>query len=450
MSDLCPFNFRYGSEEMRAVFSRASMIKRYVLVEAAVMKGLEAAGFAPKGCWREVLRCGAELRPEDLDAVEARLGHEIASLAVLLGEKCGECGKYVHLGLTSNDVIDTGWALAFREGLKILLSRLESLITTLTELSTRYSSTVMVGRTHGKHALPITFGFKLANYVYEFSRSYERLCEAYVRVVRSNLSGAVGTMAAWGDEGFKVREIASSELNLPPHAITTQVSPRDGFAELITDLAILASQLDRLALEIRELSRDEIGEVSISTDSVGSSTMPHKRNPSIAERISGLAKVARSLTVAGLENIPLMHERDLTNSSSERVVLPHAFLTLDEALLSAERMMKNLVINEEAMQRNLSLSGGALMSECVMIKLVVKAGMPRHEAHEALRKLLSEALLERKDFLAVVKERFGELLGEELEECVKPETYLGESKRLILEAIRYWESVKGRLQGCWK
>ncbi|MCD6324611.1 MAG: adenylosuccinate lyase [Desulfurococcales archaeon] len=450
MVDVCPFNYRYGSENMREVFSRDSMLRRYVQVEAAAMRGLEAAGLAPKGCWEEVLRCGSELRPEDVDEVEARLGHEMASLATLLGERCGECGKYVHLGLTSNDVIDTAWALAFRDALRIILKRLEGVIEFLASLAVKHSRTVMVGRTHGVHAIPLTFGFKLANYVYELSRSYERLCEACGRVVKCNISGAVGTMAAWGGKGLTVRDVAAEALRLEPHPITTQIAPRDGFAELLADLAILASQLDRLALEVRELSRDEVGEAFIASGEVGSSTMPHKRNPTLAERVSGLAKVARSFIIAGLENIPLMHERDLTNSSSERVVIPHAFLTVDQALIDAEAILKHLVVDEEAMRRNLSITKGAVMSECVMVKLVLKAGMPRHEAHAALRKLRDECIARGEDFLEAVRKAYGDLLGEELGECLNPENYLGSAESLIHAALKHWEGVKGRCEGCWR
>ena len=358
MSNVCVFEWRYGSEEMRKLFRVESIVKRYIDVELAIMKGLEEAGLAPKGCSEKIRECVYSISPSEIYSREAILGHDIAALTYIAGERCGECGKYFHLGATSYDIVDTAWALIIRDALAIVKKRLWRVIEKLIELSIKYRDTLMAGRTHGQHALPITLGFKFANYVYEFSRSLERLCELEKRVVRSKISGAVGTMAAWGSKGIVVESVASKELGLEPHAISTQVAPRDGFAELVSALAILASQLDRFALEVRELSRTEIGEVYESLKRVGSSTMPQKRNPVTAERISGLAKVVRAYVVTALENIPLMHERDLTNSSSERFLIPHVFLAIDQMLLDMEKLLNILHIDEEAMRRNLEKTRG--------------------------------------------------------------------------------------------
>ncbi|MCI4435195.1 MAG: adenylosuccinate lyase, partial [Ignisphaera sp.] len=357
----------------------------------------------------------------------------------------GECGGYVHLGATSYDIVDTAWALAIRDAMGIVLKRLRGVIERLAEMAQRYADTLMVGRTHGQHALPITLGFKFANYVYEFARSYERLCECIKRVVRGKISGAVGTMAAWGDKGLVVERHALEFLGLEPHAISTQVAPRDGFAELVADLAILASQLDRFALEVRELSRTEIGEMFEGVKRVGSSTMPHKRNPVTAERISGLAKIMRSLVTAALENIPLMHERDLTNSSSERILIPHAFLVIDQMLIDMEKLLQVLQVDEEAMRRNLELTRGSIMAEAVMIKMVEK-GVPRHVAHRKLQELTAsmnpgETFLER---LLRDEEISKMFTREELEQVLDYRRYLGQYKELIGRAIEYARSVLGR------
>jgi len=427
---------------MRRLFLAESIVKRYIDVEVAVMRGLEEAGIAPRGCAEAMRRCVEGVRPEEVYEREAVTGHDIASLAYIIGERCGECGKFAHLGATSYDIVDTAWALIIRDALRIVKERLWRVVEMLIEYAERYRDVVMVGRTHGQHAVPITLGFKFANYIYELSRSLERLCEAEKRIVRSKVSGAVGTMAAWGGRGLVVESVASKMLGLEPHTISTQVAPRDSFAELVTDLAILASQLDRFALEVRELSRTEIGEICEAGKRIGSSTMPQKRNPVTAERISGLAKVVRAFTITALENIPLMHERDLTNSSSERILIPHTLLAIDQMLLDMEKLLKTLYIDEEAIERNLKLSKGTIMAEAVMIKLVEK-GMPRHEAH----KLLSELALTvgNEDFYAVlirneIVRKY--LTPEEIAKILDPRSYLGNYKELIDRAVSYAKNVR--------
>jgi len=431
---------------MKKILERCNILRKFVEVEAALMKALETVGIAPRECYEKVLDTVSEIRPEDIDELEKIIGHDIASLAILIAKHCGECGKYVHLGATSYDIVDTAWALIVRDALGIIKSKLRKIIEKTIELTIKHQDTLIVGRTHGQHALPITFGFKLANYIYELSRSYERLCELEKRVLRCKMSGAVGTMAAWGDKGLRVESMVSQVLQLEPHAIATQVAPRDGFAELISALAILASQMDRLALEIRELSRPEIAELDVTYTKVGSSTMPHKKNPVIAERISGLAKIARALVTVALENIPLMHERDLTNSSSERFLIPHALLVIDQILIDAYNMLENLKINEEAMKKNLELSKGTIASECLMVKLVLKANIPRHEAHMLLVDLSNKALNEKRSFKEIVFESniAALLTKKDIEECFDLSSYLGSYKQLIYRAINYAKKVMKR------
>ncbi len=447
MRSVCPLDYRYGSEEMRSLLSRDSIIKKMAEVEAAAMKGLAAAGLAPPECADVLSRCSRLVTPEDVDRLEREIKHETAALAKALALKCGECGSYVHLGLTSSDVIDTAWALIIREALRIIKSRLRSVIELLLRMSADFRDVVMVGRTHGRHALPITFGFKLANYAYELVRSYERLCGVEERVVRGKLSGAVGTMAAWGGAGFKVESETLSTLSLEPHPISTQVAPRDGYAELASALAILASQLDRLALEVRELVRDEIGELEIKAGFSGSSTMPHKVNPVLAERVSGIARLCRGLAVSALENVVLMHERDLSNSSCERVLIPHILLLTDQALIDTLTYLKGVRVRADAMARNLLRSGGWELSECVMIKLVLKTGMPRHKAHEVLEKLARTAGSKGVGLReALESSGVADLLSsEDLDECLDPRKYLGMYSELIDRAATY---VRERLGRC--
>ena len=443
---VCPFEWRYGSGEMRAIFSREHVLEKMIEVEVAIMKGLEAVELAPKDCWKKVLSIVKAVSPEEVDELEKKLGHEVAALVYVVSSKLGEpCGKYVHLGATSYDVVDTAWALILREALTVVKKKLKTLIELMIELSMKYRDVLMVGRTHGKHALPITFGFKLANYVYEFSRSYERIEEVEDRVVRGKIAGAVGTMAGWFGKGLIVEEVALSYLGLKPHAISTQVAPRDGFAELTSALAILGSQLDRFALEVRKLMRDEIAEVFFPSGEVGSSAMPHKRNPSIAERVCGLARLLRGLLIAALEDIPLMHERDLTNSSVERVLIPHTFLIIDQMLEDTIAILSKLEVDEESMRRNLELTKGNIMSECLTSKLVIHAGIPRVEAHEILRKLTKESYEKGLSLKEVfIKSNVGKALPtEEINECFDYTKYLGNYKELIERSVNYGKKALG-------
>ena len=440
---ICVLDWRYGSKELRELFYPDNIIQRYIVVEKALIKGLAEAGLIPKRCVEQIEECVKNVKASEVYELEKKMGHDIAALAYILGERCGECGKYVHLGATSYDIVDTAWALIFRDALKLVKAKLKSIINKLLELSYKYMDLVMVGRTHGQHALPITLGFKLANYVYELTRSYERICDLERRVILGKMSGAVGTMAAWKGKGLTIELKTLEYLGLNPHKITTQVAPRDGFAELVSVLAILGSQLDRLALEVRELSRPEIGELYEAVERVGSSTMPHKRNPVTAERISGLAKILRSLVVTALENIVLMHERDLTNSSSERIMLPHVFLVIDQMLEDTIFLLDHLGVDDNAIKRNLELSRGLILTEAVMVKLVEK-GVHRHIAHKKLVELSRKAVTEGKTLKQVLLEdefilRY--LSREEIEELMDPAKYLGSYKALIERTRSYVEET---------
>ncbi|MEM1829012.1 MAG: adenylosuccinate lyase [Desulfurococcaceae archaeon] len=439
---VCVFEWRYGSPEMRQIFTLPNMVNIYIKVERALMKGLVEAGIAPPHCVEEFDRCSANIGPWEIYEKEKTLGHDIAAMTYILGDRCGECGKYVHLGATSYDVVDTAWALLIKDALGIVKRKLGAIIERLMNMSNTYIDAVEPGRTHGQHAVPITFGFKFANYVYELTRSYERLVEIEKRIVRAKMSGAVGSMAAWGDKGLLIERAVSHELGIEPHIISTQIAPRDGFAELIAVLAILASQLDRFALEIRELSRPEINELYESSPRIGSSTMPHKRNPVISERISGLAKVMRGLVVTALENIPLMHERDLTNSSSERILIPHAFLTIDQMLNDMARLLDILYVNTEAGRRNIEITKGLIYSELLMVKLVEK-GWPRHKAHSKIMDI-SRSIGEGETLVDAVM-RDPELSNyfsrDELIKLLRPENYLGCIKDLVKRTLEYAKNV---------
>lgn len=442
---ICVFDWRYGSKEMREVFKRENILKRMATVEVALLYALSKLGFVKEEDVVIVKKSIEKIDINRVDELEKKLGHDVMALVVYLAEVSGDSGKFIHFGATSYDIVDTANALMFRDAIDIVEKKLRKIILILIEYAQQYRDLVMVGRTHGQHALPITLGFKFANYVYELSRSLDRINDTKKRLLKIKFSGAVGTMAGWGEKGQEIERYVSEYLGLPAHEISTQVAPRDGFAEIISDLTILGSQMDRLALEIRELMRPEILELAEGTAEtrVGSSTMPHKENPVTAEKISGLAKVLRGFIISELENIPLWHERDLTNSSSERIVISHSFLVIDEILDSMISLLENLKVYPENMKRNLELTKGLIMAESLMINLTL-AGIPRHKAHELSMKLSREAERENKSLLEVAlnNEEVVKILGrEKIIKVLNPYEYLGQYRELINRAIDYANKV---------
>ena len=444
---VCALEWRYGSDEMRKLLSRDNIVKVMVEVEKALLYGLAKAGIVPKEVINKLDPNCFKVDPEEVYMLEAKIGHEVAALAMILSKRCGEAGKYIHLGATSNDIIDTAWAIILRSVFNILKVKMKRLIEILTSYAVKYKDVIMIGRTHGQHALPITLGFKFANYAYELTRSLERLMECEKRVVRGKISGAVGTMAAWGDKGFQVERYTLEILNLKPHVISTQVAPRDGIAEFTLTLSIIASQLDRLALEVRELMRTEIGELTEATKPIGSSTMPHKSNPVTSEKVSGLARLVRGLTVSALENIVLWHERDLTNSSCERLLLPHIILIVDEMLESTIKVMEGLRVFKDRMMENLRITKGINMSEAIVVKLVEK-GMSRLEAYNLVKEVITRSVKEGLEFKNALlsDERIRKFLtAKEIEECLNPKNYLGSTSMLIDRTVEYVKEVTSRV-----
>ncbi len=374
---VCPFEWRYGTDEMRGVFSVGSLVESYLAVERALVCALEELGIADKGCCDAVQK--AKVEPEDMYALERELGHDILSLVMLLERKSG-C-RYVHFGATSYDVVDTAWALLVRRATEIVRERARELGGVLAEYARKYADLPMVGRTHGQWAEPITLGFKFANYYYELATAMGHLCYA-VGQIKAKLGGAVGTMASWGDLGPELRRRVAELLGLEYHPISTQVAPRGPMALLAAAIAIVAGVLERLAVEIRELSRPEIGELRELGG--GSSAMPHKANPTLSERVTSLARLARALVGPPMENIALWHERDLTNSANERVWIPHIFLILDEMMVSMIRVLRGLRIDVERIERNYREALPYMASEQYMNSLI-RSGMSREAAYKASR-----------------------------------------------------------------
>lgn len=439
-----PIDYRYGSEEMRRIWEEETKLQKLLDVEAALAKAHAKVGNIPLESAQVISEKANTkyVKLERVKEIEAEIHHDIMAVVKALSEVCGEHGKYVHLGATSNDIIDTATALQIRGALNIVLKDLREIRTILKELAKEHKYTVCIGRTHGQHAVPTTYGMKFAIWLDEIQRHIDRLEQAKERILVGQMSGAVGTMASFGDKGLEIQRLVMEELKLKPARISNQIIQRDVYAELISILALIASTLDKMGLEIRNLQRTEILEISepFGKKQVGSSTMPHKRNPIRTEKICGLARIIYSNVLPALLNNPLWHERDLTNSSAERVLLPETFMLLDEMLKNMKKVLSGLEFFPENIKRNLYLTNNLIMAEPLMLKLTEK-GMGRQEAHELVRQLAMKAFYEKRDLLDVIKEsrEAMQYLSKEDVENLKPENYIGLAPQIVDNVIAYIE-----------
>jgi adenylosuccinate lyase len=423
---------RYGTSEMLKIFEEQARVQRLLDVEASLALAHAEVGNIPRKDAEKIAAMASTryVKVERVKAIEKEIKHDIAALVRALAEVCGSSGAYVHLGATSYDIVDTANALQLKAAAEIIEKKLATLKSTLQQQAAKYKATVMIGRTHGQHALPITLGFKFAVWGYEVSRHIERLNNCCCRVVAGKASGAVGTQASLGEHAARIQELVMKRLGISAAEISTQIVQRDRYAEFVCLLAMIASSLENFATEIRELQRPEIGELSESFErdhQVGSSTMPHKRNPETCERVCGLARIVRSLTIPALENIVTWHERDLTQSSAERFILPESCILTDYLLFLMGNIVANLRVDEQRMLRNLDLTQGRAMSEAVMMALVAK-GVNRQEAHELLRQLTIKSEVEKRHFCEILLEDklvSGKLSEKEIDEALDPKNYLG-------------------------
>jgi len=430
-----PIDNRYGSVEMRKIFDEEERLNKMLLVEGAIAKAHSQLGHIPKESGEEIYKKANTnyVSLERMKEIENEINHDIMALVLSLSEQCGEHGKYVHLGATSNDINDSATALQFVEAFKIIFSDLLKLEIILMDLSKKYRDTVCVGRTHGQHAIPTTYGMKFAIYLDEIRRSIDRLEFSYSNVC-GKISGAVGTMASYKD-GPEMQKKVGEILGIKMAKISNQVVSRDIYADVMFPLASLASTLDKIALEIRNLQRTEIMEIAegFGKKQVGSSTMPNKKNPVTCEKICGLARVIYSNVFPALMNNPLWHERDLTNSSCERVIHPESFILIDEMLKGMIKVLSTLVFNEANIKKNLGLTGYSNLAEVLMLKLVEK-GMGRQDAHETMR------VVSMKDglFIDNVKQesKITDLLSNsEIDAALNPENYIGYAKQIVDDVI---------------
>ncbi len=373
---------RYTLPEMGNLWTDAYKLKTWLDVEIAVCEAQAELGYIPAAAVEEI-KAKANFDPQRVLEIEAEVRHDVIAFLTNVNEYVGDAGRYIHLGLTSSDVLDTALALQLVASLDLILERLEDLIQTLRYQAQQHRYTVMVGRSHGIHAEPITFGFKLAGWLAEVLRNRDRLVRLRQTIAVGKISGAVGTYA---NIDPRVEAIACQKLGLEPDTASTQVISRDRHAEYVQQLALLGASLERFAVEIRNLQRTDVLEVEeyFSKGQKGSSAMPHKRNPIRSERLTGMARIVRGHAVAALENVALWHERDISHSSVERVVFPDSCILTHFMLQEMTNLVKNLLIYPENMKRNMNVYGGVIFSQKVLLALVEK-GMSREAAYQVVQ-----------------------------------------------------------------
>ncbi len=393
---------RYTNPEMGAVWDEENKFRRQLEVELAVCQARFEAGEIPPVDW-EAIRDKADFKLERINEIEKTVDHETIALLTAVAEFVGPASRHIHVGMTSSDVLDTSFALQLVQAVDLLLKDIDELIDAVRGRAIEHKDTIMMGRTHGIHAEPITFGLKLAIWYEELKRSRERLVRAREAVRVGKISGAVGTYAHIPPETEKR---ALEILGLEPASISNQVIQRDRYAEYASAVAICASSIDKFATEVRHLARTEVGEVlePFRKGQKGSSAMPHKRNPMRSERMSGMARLIRGYLQAALENIPLWHERDISHSSAERVIFPDATILLDYMLRIFKNTVEGMEVFPERMRANMDLSYGVVFSQRVMLALCEK-GMTRENAYKIIQRLGHKALDEKRMFQQLVKEK---------------------------------------------
>ena len=386
---------RYSRQEMAQIWEPMNKFKIWLDIEIYAAQGMEKYKIIPKGVAAKV-RKKSKINIKRIDDIEKKTKHDVIAFLTSIAEKVGPEAKYLHQGMTSSDVLDTCFNLQLRQAGKILIQDIDKLLKTLKNKSKKYKNTITIGRSHGIHAEPITFGLKLATYYAEFKRNKKRLEQAIDEISTCAISGAVGTFAHIGPN---IEKFVAKKLSLKPEPISTQIIPRDRHAYFFNTLALIASSAERLATEVRHLQRTEVLEAEeyFSSGQKGSSAMPHKRNPVLSENITGLARLVRSYSIPGMENIVLWHERDISHSSVERNIGPDATVTLDFLLIRLNNIVTHLVVHTKTMENNLNKFKGLIFSQGVMLKLTQK-GVKREDAYKIVQKNAMKTWDKNEDF----------------------------------------------------
>jgi len=437
-----PLDYRYGRPEAKEIWSREGRHSRQLEVERALVWAHCQLGRVSAEHYDMIADISDPgiVTADRVDEIEAETRHDIMALTKAMAEKAGEAAWCIHLGATSNDIVDSAVALQIRDSIKLQRQCLKTLLATLCDLAERERDTVMLGRTHGQAAVPITFGLKIAVFVDEFRRHLVRLDELESRAITGKFLGAVGTGAAQGENAKELQQLILQHLGLTVPVATTQVVGRDRYIEWVGWMANVAASVEKLLQEVRNLQRSEIAEVGEWFDvekQVGSSTMAHKRNPITAENASGLARIVRAMIIPSYENALLWHERDLANSSSERFTLSHAMILLDDILAKSNRVMGKCVVDADRMLANIESQNGLVMAEKIMLALVDE-GIHRDQAHEILRAASMVAVAENRHLREICGEDesvTSAFTSDELDQLFDPSSHLGVSGEIVDETI---------------
>ena len=391
---------RYSRKEISEIWEPKNKFKIWLKIEILICEALNKLGKVPTKSLK-VIKKKAKFDEKRIDEIEKDVKHDVIAFLTNLSENIGEDSRFIHQGVTSSDILDTTLSIQLKESCLIIKKELKKLLVVLKEKAISYKKTPCIGRSHGIYAEPTTFGLKMLGKYFEFKRSYERLLEAEKNISVCAISGAVGTFA---NIDPYVQNYVAKKLKICSEKVSTQVIPRDRYAFLFSVIAIIASSLENLAIEIRHLQRSELGEVEefFSDKQKGSSAMPHKRNPVLSENITGIARIIRANILPILENISLWHERDISHSSVERVIFPDTLILLDFSLSRMSNVIKNLIINEKKMLSNLNSSKGLYNSQRVLLKLIDK-GLTRENAYRKVQKIAMDSWNQNKDFKELLK-----------------------------------------------
>jgi|TARA_B100001142_G_scaffold328015_1_gene387059 adenylosuccinate lyase len=385
---------------MSSIWEPENKFKIWLKVEILACEALAKKGEIPKSALKDI-QTKSQFNVERIDEIEREVKHDVIAFLTCVAEHVGESARYMHMGMTSSDVLDTALAVQMKQSATLILKELSAFKVILEKQAKKYKFTPTIGRSHGIHAEPLTFGLKIANWYEEVKRNIDRLKRARQTIAYGQISGAVGTFACIDPD---VEEYVCVKLGLKPAPVSSQVIQRDRHAEFFSVLAIIAGTIDKIAIEIRHLQRTEVLEAEefFSKGQKGSSAMPHKRNPIISEQMSGLARIVRANAFAAMENIPLWHERDISHSSVERVIGPDSTILIHYMLRKMTKMMDGLMVYPDNMMRNLEKTGGLIYSQSVLLALVRK-GITREEAYKLVQKNAMQSWTKGKDFLALLK-----------------------------------------------
>ena len=429
---------RYGTKEMLDIFREQKKIDYQLEIEAAAALSQSEIGLISKSIAKDIARAAksGKITAKRIKQLEAKSDHDTAALVESLAEKCKkESRPWIHYGLTSNDLVDTSNSMQMRDAINIIQPKVSKLSILLAKNALKYKNVPAVGRTHGQHASIISFGLKFANWAAEMSTHLERLDEIKKRILICKTLGVVGTGSLMGKNAIRVQERVAKKLSLYPAKVTTQIIPRERYAEYIFQLSLLGATLEKISIEIRNLQRTEIGEVSehFKKGQMGSSAVPTKRNPIKSERISSLSKLLRSQINTSFENIPLWHERDLSNSANERFILPMSSILLDEMIETMLKIIGNLQVDTKRVKENLHITKGQIFAEFVL-EALIKKGIPRFKAYRDVQRVAFDAHKKGINYIDAIKNDkiiSSSLSDSEIKSIFIPEKHLGASSIII-------------------